>query len=179
METKKVEKSGAPGGTRTPDLLVRSQTLYPTELRAHSNEMHCEQFTVIGSRISTLVQPWDPVIRDVRKKFLDQRLPVAPPDDGDTEANDGDSHPAICGDALTQEGFGAESSRGIAQGSDRHDKTYFLKEHNREKREETEAHQRNAQPHPRQAQRSDTEAQNGSGTKVVDFSNTFHGATYA
>ncbi len=25
---------GAPGGTRTPDLLVRSQTLYPTELRA-------------------------------------------------------------------------------------------------------------------------------------------------
>jgi hypothetical protein len=29
------KKSGAPGGTRTPDLLVRSQTLYPTELRAH------------------------------------------------------------------------------------------------------------------------------------------------
>lgn len=30
-----IEKYGAPGGTRTPDLLVRSQTLYPTELRAH------------------------------------------------------------------------------------------------------------------------------------------------
>jgi hypothetical protein len=28
------KRSGAPGGTRTPDLLVRSQTLYPTELRA-------------------------------------------------------------------------------------------------------------------------------------------------
>ena len=26
---------GAPGGTRTPDLLVRSQTLYPAELLAH------------------------------------------------------------------------------------------------------------------------------------------------
>ena len=26
--------SGAPGEIRTPDLLVRSQTLYPTELRA-------------------------------------------------------------------------------------------------------------------------------------------------
>ena len=25
---------GAPGGIRTPDLLVRSQTLYPTEPRA-------------------------------------------------------------------------------------------------------------------------------------------------
>jgi hypothetical protein len=29
-----VEKSGAPGESRTPDLLVRSQTLYPAELRA-------------------------------------------------------------------------------------------------------------------------------------------------
>jgi hypothetical protein len=28
-------RNGAPGGTRTPDLLVRSQTLYPAELRAH------------------------------------------------------------------------------------------------------------------------------------------------
>ena len=28
------EMSGAPGESRTPDLLVRSQTLYPAELRA-------------------------------------------------------------------------------------------------------------------------------------------------
>ena len=27
--------SGAPGETRTPDPLLRRQTLYPTELRAH------------------------------------------------------------------------------------------------------------------------------------------------
>ncbi len=27
---------GVPGGTRTPDLLVRSQSLYPAELQAHS-----------------------------------------------------------------------------------------------------------------------------------------------
>ncbi len=27
--------NGAPGVTRTPGLLIRSQTLYPTELRAH------------------------------------------------------------------------------------------------------------------------------------------------
>ena len=27
-------KDGAPGGARTPDLLIRSQSLYPTELRA-------------------------------------------------------------------------------------------------------------------------------------------------
>ena len=29
------EESGAPGETRTPDPLLRRQTLYPTELRAH------------------------------------------------------------------------------------------------------------------------------------------------
>ena len=29
-------KPGAPGGTRTPDLLVRSQTLYPAELTTHT-----------------------------------------------------------------------------------------------------------------------------------------------
>ena len=30
--------AGAPGEIRTPDLLVRSQTLYPTELRAHRTD---------------------------------------------------------------------------------------------------------------------------------------------
>lgn len=30
-----MRENGAPGEIRTPDLLVRSQTLYPTELRAH------------------------------------------------------------------------------------------------------------------------------------------------
>ena len=30
------KKNGALEGIRTPDLLVRSQTLYPTELRAHN-----------------------------------------------------------------------------------------------------------------------------------------------
>ena len=42
-----IEKYGAPGGTRTPDLLVRSQTLYPTELRAHSETLHFKQFTKV------------------------------------------------------------------------------------------------------------------------------------
>jgi hypothetical protein len=28
-------KDGAPGGIRTPDPLLRRQTLFPTELRAH------------------------------------------------------------------------------------------------------------------------------------------------
>lgn len=31
---------GAPGGIRTPDLPVRSRTLYPTKLQAHINIIH-------------------------------------------------------------------------------------------------------------------------------------------
>ena len=31
-----ISNSGAPGKIRTPDLLIRSQTLYPAELRAHN-----------------------------------------------------------------------------------------------------------------------------------------------
>jgi hypothetical protein len=31
-----LNQDGARGEIRTPDLLVRSQTLYPTELRAHA-----------------------------------------------------------------------------------------------------------------------------------------------
>ena len=33
--SKSIELYGAPGEIRTPDPLVRSQILYPTELRAH------------------------------------------------------------------------------------------------------------------------------------------------
>ena len=32
-------KNGAPGENRTPNLLVRSQALYPIELRAHCGEL--------------------------------------------------------------------------------------------------------------------------------------------
>ncbi len=30
-----MDSIGGPGGIRTPDLLVRSQTLYPAELQSH------------------------------------------------------------------------------------------------------------------------------------------------
>ena len=35
---------GALEGIRTPDLLVRSQTLYPTELRAHIQTIYITQY---------------------------------------------------------------------------------------------------------------------------------------
>ena len=34
---------GGPGGIRTPDLLVRSQTLYPAELRSHISAVFQQQ----------------------------------------------------------------------------------------------------------------------------------------
>ncbi len=35
---------GDPGGIRTPDLLIRSQVLYPAELRSHlSHIIHCNE----------------------------------------------------------------------------------------------------------------------------------------
>ena len=49
-----IKGNGAPGGTRTPDLLVRSQTLYPTELRAHGEDLmlaqRCEIFLLATGR---------------------------------------------------------------------------------------------------------------------------------
>ena len=38
---------GAPGETRTPNLLIRSQTLYPIELRAQKNIHPFKKFSKI------------------------------------------------------------------------------------------------------------------------------------
>ena len=35
-----IQHYGVPGGIRTPDLLVRSQSLYPAELPAHTNKIY-------------------------------------------------------------------------------------------------------------------------------------------
>jgi hypothetical protein len=47
------EKDGAPGEIRTPDPLVRSQMLYPAELRAHWLEL--SQFTALGLLFATSI----------------------------------------------------------------------------------------------------------------------------
>ena len=41
---------GAPGAIRTPDPLVRSQVLYPAELRAHA-----QHYTVIRVHLKALI----------------------------------------------------------------------------------------------------------------------------
>jgi hypothetical protein len=51
-ETDSMCFSGAPGETRTPDLLVRSQPLYPTELRARTTAI----IAGVRNRISALSQ---------------------------------------------------------------------------------------------------------------------------
>ena len=50
-----VEKYGAPGGTRTPDPLLRRQTLYPAELRARILDSFI-YFTTL-TQVSQLLTP--------------------------------------------------------------------------------------------------------------------------
>ena len=48
--------NGALEGIRTPDLLVRSQTLYPTELRAQSIPITQCIYLEIQSYLSTIIE---------------------------------------------------------------------------------------------------------------------------
>src|SRR5713101_4964564 len=45
QEPRFTRKSGAPGGIRTPNPLLRRQTLYPTELRARCRQTHSKAFS--------------------------------------------------------------------------------------------------------------------------------------
>jgi hypothetical protein len=79
------QKDGAPGETRTPDPLVRSQMLYPTELRAHRTNdnaiKHLQPFpklvefrfsvrSVQLRRFSTQLKPFRPEVRNPSQPFL-------------------------------------------------------------------------------------------------------------
>ena len=46
---------GTPEGIRTPDLLVRSQTLYPAELLAHTISFVCIQRFVLSFSLTALL----------------------------------------------------------------------------------------------------------------------------
>ena len=49
LSPKKKDVFGTPEGTRTPDLLVRSQSLYPTELPAHTT-LNALKYNSTGAR---------------------------------------------------------------------------------------------------------------------------------
>ena len=51
-----LKENGAPGEIRTPDRLVRSQVLYPTELRALIKDQKNAGFSVVLSEILLTVQ---------------------------------------------------------------------------------------------------------------------------
>ena len=48
------ESGGAPGETRTPNLLIRSQTLYPIELRAQSGGHYLKTYRVSRHLLSPI-----------------------------------------------------------------------------------------------------------------------------
>ena len=49
-------RCGAPGGTRTPGLLVRSQSLYPAELRARSRPSYHGMSTLMIKRCEQMIR---------------------------------------------------------------------------------------------------------------------------
>src|SRR5260370_23826411 len=54
-------ESGAPGGTRTPGLLVRSQLLYPAELRARrTHRIITTDVSATGPYIENQIKPRNP-----------------------------------------------------------------------------------------------------------------------
>src|ERR1035437_7426433 len=61
-----IDKYGALGEIRTPDLLIRSQPLYPTELRAHASLDFSRKLSMPVSRI------W---ARISRRPFPTQQVP--------------------------------------------------------------------------------------------------------
>ncbi len=69
-------RCGAPEGTRTPDLLIRSQTLYPAELRAHN----ClEQLYYYSARFGICQQDFQKFLsRDFAKESKARSFPSAP-----------------------------------------------------------------------------------------------------
>ena len=52
-----MDSIGAPGEIRTPGLLVRSQPLYPTELRAHKGEQLRKEYPHVTTSSSTRPSP--------------------------------------------------------------------------------------------------------------------------
>ena len=107
------------------------------------------------------------------------QLLSAPPNDGDAEADDGYTDPAISTDPLAQKRLRSKRSSGIAERADGHYETDFLKGKNGEQGEKAQAHERDARPHPRQAQGLQDESQNRTGAKIVDFADGLHRAADA
>ncbi len=72
-----IDGYGAPGKTRTPNLLIRSQTLYPIELRALMRD--CERavplryrITVSAARAKLIKSPIDSKHATVRLRGLSE-----------------------------------------------------------------------------------------------------------
>ena len=76
LQARKVRKyAGAPEGTRTPDLLVRSQSLYPAELRAHFLLRTVVLTTIaIISHLLQLVKRFFEFFQDFRKKSVSHAI---------------------------------------------------------------------------------------------------------
>ena len=70
IKSYKNTRHGTPEGTRTPDLLIRSQSLYPTELLAHISHRMLGYYSILASKMQVF-------FRNFRKIFFFLQEPVA------------------------------------------------------------------------------------------------------
>src|SRR5580700_10758627 len=68
------EISGAPGQTRTGDPLLRRQTLYPTELRAHPWQLHYSTLLMPQLQVLVRVRFWSILEQHKREHRTPRRL---------------------------------------------------------------------------------------------------------
>lgn len=109
----------------------------------------------------------------------DEWLLPAPPNYGYAYADYGDAEPAVAVNAFAEEGLGAEGSGGVAQSADGDDETDFLEREQGEKRKESDSHETDAHPHPRQTHGAQNEIEDRRWAEVVDFADALHGAANA
>ena len=70
IKSYKNTRHGTPEGTRTPDLLIRSQSLYPTELLAHISHRMLGYYSIPAPKMQVF-------FRNFRENFFFLQEPVA------------------------------------------------------------------------------------------------------
>jgi hypothetical protein len=64
-------ETGTPGGIRTPDLLIRSQTLYPTELLAQVQRRYAFLGNGAGChRCQSILSPFELVVNILKTQII-------------------------------------------------------------------------------------------------------------
>ena len=64
---------GTPEGTRTPDLLIRSQSLYPTELLAHISHRMLGYYSILASKMQVFFRNFRKIFSSCKNRSHNRR----------------------------------------------------------------------------------------------------------